>query len=442
MQVPVKEVKQGSLNTRFVDLLNQQSTCCISFTLTLEEKSTLTRKRWLQTTRKLKESVMSRFASDPDLISSHDSSGSLDMERSEHSRNISCRGIQRCHSYVNERTRAASKLGRHGHQYVNCSKQRSCGELKSRTHHFQSRYKGSDISSNQEGQSKKLLVLIQGRNLGKSQSDILSVHVGGLDCTDDIQHFSPEKILVRLPRDSPLSPVSVVTKSGGVGQQNAKVKVTFESASSSDEIKSLRRTGSCSETDGSRSGTLKSPVTPYKPPRAAPRNRISRPSAVYSTASSDSGSDGMCVNTRVSSSGRSLVPPPRELKRSSSFSSSVEPECSSSDSIDVPNFPLSVEAPKLRRDMSPLISRRISPNPIKRHSPRPVREIKIVSPQPSSDIIAPPGEFSEGSTLFNQSNGGNDLYELPKSDLVQEILKLRGTISDLTKTVHNLSVDS
>ena len=68
---------------------------------------------------------------------------------------------------------------------------------------------------------------------------------------------------------------------GGVGQQNAKVKVTFESASSSDEIKSLRRTGSCSETDGSRSDNLKSPVTPYKPPRAAPRNRVSRSVLVF-----------------------------------------------------------------------------------------------------------------------------------------------------------------
>ena len=66
----------------------------------------------------------------------------------------------------------------------------------------------------QEDGGKKLLVLIQGRNLGTSQSDIVSVHVGGVDCTDNIQHFNSEKILVRLPRSAQLSPVSVVTKSG------------------------------------------------------------------------------------------------------------------------------------------------------------------------------------------------------------------------------------
>ena len=38
--------------------------------------------------------------------------------------------------------------------------------------------------------------------------------------------------------------------------------------------------------------------------------------------------------------------------------------------------------------------------------------------------------------------GGNELYDLPKSDLVEEILKLRGTISDLTKEVTNLNIDS
>ena len=68
--------------------------------------------------------------------------------------------------------------------------------------------------------------------------------------------------------------LKLTTCSGGVGQQNAKVKVTFESASSSDEIKSLRRTPSRSETEGSDTG--KPPVTPYKPPRAAPRNRHHR----------------------------------------------------------------------------------------------------------------------------------------------------------------------
>ena len=66
----------------------------------------------------------------------------------------------------------------------------------------------------QEERNKKLLVLIQGRNLGTSQSDIVSVHVGGVDCTENIQHFSSEKILVRLPRNAQLSPVSVITKSG------------------------------------------------------------------------------------------------------------------------------------------------------------------------------------------------------------------------------------
>ena len=39
-------------------------------------------------------------------------------------------------------------------------------------------------------------------------------------------------------------------------------------------------------------------------------------------------------------------------------------------------------------------------------------------------------------------SGDGHLYELPKSDLVDEIIKLRGTISNLTKTVNHLSVNS
>lgn len=445
LQIPVKEVKQGSLNTRFVDLLNEQSPCCVSFTLTLEEKSTLTRKRLLQTTRKLKETVMSRFASDPDLLASHNSSGTMSLERNENIQKSSTRGIQRCHSYVNERTRAGM-IARHGHQYVNCSKQRTCGELRNKSSELQSNLTEKSAS---EERNKKLLVLIQGRNLGTSQSDIVSVHVGGVDCTENIQHFSSEKILVRLPRNAQLSPVSVITKSGGVGQQNAKVKVTFESASSSDEIKSLRRTPSRSETEGSHSDTGKSPVTPYKPPRAAPRNRHHRPSAVYSTASSDSGSDGMCVNTRTLP-GRScnLIPPPRQRSSSSSsLKSSVEPETASNDSVEVPvsSTPRSTpDTPKLRRNMSPLLNAgKLSPHPIRRISnlsDLPVRKLEIVAPQPAQDIIAPPGAFSEGSSVYTGS-GGNALYDLPKSDLIEEILKLRGTITNLTKAVSDLSVN-
>ena len=38
---------------------------------------------------------MSRFASDPDLTASHTSSGTLSLDRSEHTRKTSSRGIQR-----------------------------------------------------------------------------------------------------------------------------------------------------------------------------------------------------------------------------------------------------------------------------------------------------------------------------------------------------------
>ena len=59
-------------------------------------------------------------------------------------------------------------------------------------------------------------VLLQGRNLGTSRDDIVSVHVGGVDCTRDVQYYSSEKIVVHLPRNAQLSPVSVVTRSGNV----------------------------------------------------------------------------------------------------------------------------------------------------------------------------------------------------------------------------------
>lgn len=58
------------------------------------------------------------------------------------------------------------------------------------------------------------MVLVQGRNLGTCRDDIVSVHVGGVDCTRDVQYFSSEKIVVHLPRNAQLSPVAVVTKSG------------------------------------------------------------------------------------------------------------------------------------------------------------------------------------------------------------------------------------
>ena len=61
-----------------------------------------------------------------------------------------------------------------------------------------------------------------------------------------------------------------------------------------------------------------------------------------------------------------------------------------------------------RRNLSPLPSRRLSPRPIRSVSPHPVRrlkivppQLKIVSPQPASDIIAPPGAFSEGASFYN-----------------------------------------
>ena len=51
-------------------------------------------------------------------------------------------------------------------------------------------------------------------------------------------------------------------------------------------------------------------------------------------------------------------------------------------------------------------------------------------------------EFQFSIVLISHFLGGNELYDLPKSDLVEEILKLRGTISDLTKEVTNLNIDS
>lgn len=414
VQISVKGAVKGNISEQEIELINHGKPCSITFTASLDERMTLRKKSILM----FKDTVLSRFGSDQDLSRSP-TSGTRAAPDVEEGKRKSGRAVQRCHSYVNERMRSGKNLSRH--QYVNCGKQRTCGELAKNID--MTKLRAKTIKQGEGG--KKLLVLIQGRNLGSCPSDVLSVHIGGLECTNDIQHVSPEKILVRVPRGAPLSPVSIVTKSGGVGQQNAKVKVSYESANTSAEMKSLARSTAGSEDSGvvSHDGGVvsldQSPPCPHKPPRGFTRDRHStRSSGVFST-SSDSGSDGMCVNSSRSSK-RLFVAPPRRRAGSQSSTKSEYESISERSPVASPATS--------RKDST--ITRGDFSNPTCPPSPR---KIDIVAVQTAArDIIAPPTNFAEGASPLTEPDIGRDgIYDMTKSELIAEVLKLREALSQL-----------